>query len=310
MDAAKKDPWNMTPEEFGKSFAPMRNIEAKPPGFSYPCADGAIHPTREAAVRAAHRYVVERAMEAGHQPDEPIREMYPDLAKADPRAHTPKQKAILDLAKSHEAAMSRMRREFDEIVNTAAQSARESETLGGLVVAVQDLKAQQDTQTARVQMALASAQQQAKETLTRLIASVAEERRESSERAARTQYTLAKCLTETEQERDRLVGAALLAHDDAQSLHRKTSLSLAKALEAQAAEAKEAGARAAELRDEIDRVYVALQQTMGALSGIMETQARALKHLCEPPKPKSWRFEIRRDTHGNIEALDATQNMP
>lgn len=82
MDAAEKNPWEMTPEAFGKSFAPTRTA-THPPGFCYPFADGAAHPTREAAVRSGHRHLVARAIDAGQAVPADIRDLYPDLAKSD-----------------------------------------------------------------------------------------------------------------------------------------------------------------------------------------------------------------------------------
>ena len=131
--------------------------------------------------------------------------------------------------------------------------------------------------------------------------------REATARAARTQATLAKCLTEAEQERDRIVGAVLLAHDDAQSLHDHTTMALAKALAAVESQGEAAMIQASECRGELDRVSVALQQTLESFTAIAKTQADAMRAAAEPAKPKKWHFKIVRDAHGNIEALDAEQ---
>ncbi len=277
MEQAKKA-WEMTPEEFGKSFAPVRTA-THPPGFSYPFADGASHATREAAVHAGHRHVVASAIDAGQAIPEPVQALYPDLAKS-------------------------------EFAGLATEARSESSTIEALAAAVKDVQAHQNEQAARAQIALTAAHHHAQETLERLIADAAAERRGADERAARTQATLAKCLAETERERDRIVGAVLLAHDDAQSLHHHTSLSLAKALAALESKAEEAGLREAQFRGELDRVYITLQETLLAFSRVMETQALAMESRTEPAKPKKWTFTIRRDSHGNIEGLDATPSAP
>lgn len=275
MEQAKKA-WEMTPEEFGKSFAPVRTA-THPPGFSYPFADGKSHATREAAVHAGHRHVVASAIDAGQAIPEPVQALYPDLAKS----------------------------EFAEL---ATEARSESSTIEALAAAVKDVQAHQGEQAARAQIALTAAHHHAQETLERLIAEAAAERREADERAARTQATLAKCLAEAERERDRLVGAALLAHDDAQSLHHHASLSLAKALAAVESQGEAAFIQASEFRGELDRVYAALRQTLEAFTDIAKTQADAMRAMAEPAKPKKWTFTIRRDSHGNIEGLDATQS--
>ena len=275
MTQADKKAWEMTPEEFGKSFAPVRTA-THPPGFSYPFADGKSHATREAAVHAGHRHVVASAIDAGQAIPEPVQAIYPDLAKS-------------------------------EFAGLATEARSESSTIAALAAAVKDVQAHQGEQAARTQVALTAARHHAQETLTRMIADAAAERREATARAARTQATLAKCLTEAEQERDRIVGAVLLAHDDAQSLHDHTTMALAKALAAVESQGEAAFIQASEFRGELDRVYVTLQKTLEAFAAISKTQADAMRAMAEPAKPKKWTFTIRRDSHGNIAALDAEQ---
>ena len=65
--------------------------------------------------------------------------------------------------------------------------------------------------------------------------------------------------------------------------------------------------QASEFRGELDRVYVTLQKTLEAFAAISKTQADAMRAMAEPAKPKKWTFTIRRDSHGNIAALDAEQ---
>lgn len=60
-----KPPWQMTLEEFGKSYPPMRAIgKANHPEWRYLPQLPAC-PTRVAAVQDAHRHFVERALEEG-----------------------------------------------------------------------------------------------------------------------------------------------------------------------------------------------------------------------------------------------------
>lgn len=60
-----KPPWHMTPEEFGKSYPPMRTIgAANHPEWRYLPQLPAC-PTRVAAVLDAHRHFVTRALEEG-----------------------------------------------------------------------------------------------------------------------------------------------------------------------------------------------------------------------------------------------------
>lgn len=195
-----------------------------------------------------------------------------------------------------------------EFADLASAAPNDAGTIGALAAAVKDLQARQDTRDTRHQMALAKAHADAQATLAAMIAGAAETRREAERRAANTQTVLAKCLAETEDALKGVVGAALLAHDDAQSLHHHTALALAKAMEAHA---READARAAEFRGELDRVYGALQQNQETLTRILEMQAKAAtaRPATQEP-PKNWTFKVRRDSHGNIEALDATQGTP
>lgn len=61
-----KPPWQMTPEEFGKSFVPVRVIgKANTPTWRYELPGLEASPTRAAAVLDAHKHFVERALEEG-----------------------------------------------------------------------------------------------------------------------------------------------------------------------------------------------------------------------------------------------------
>ena len=59
-------PWEMTPEQFGKSFVPVRVIgKANTPTWRYDLPSLEACPTRAAAVLDAHKHFVERALEEG-----------------------------------------------------------------------------------------------------------------------------------------------------------------------------------------------------------------------------------------------------
>ena len=73
---AQKPPWQMTPEEFGKSYPPVRTIGlANRPEWRFlphlPARD-----TRVAAVQDAHRHFVTRALEEGCAVPDHVAEMY------------------------------------------------------------------------------------------------------------------------------------------------------------------------------------------------------------------------------------------
>lgn len=127
---------------------------------------------------------------------------------------------------------------------------------------------------------------------------------EAPERAAIAQAALAKSLAEAERERDRIVGAVLLAHDDAQTLHRTVTTGLTKAL-VEGAEKHRAMTEA--MREGAEDRAAVMDSITAAMADIARQQAKMLAEARKPKpaKPKKWTFKVKRNSHGDIEGLDA-----
>jgi len=271
-------PWTLTPEDFGRGYAPLRRFDTDPPGFYYPWTDA--YPTRAEAVAAGHQHLVAKALDAGQTVPDSIRALYPDLT------------ADSDLA----ALCAPAPNIADHLLHKGAASA--------------DLNQGQRPQELWVGLALATAQAHGDRLLTRLAETVTATHQEAMEHAGRVQTVLAKALAQQDAVLQTMVHA--WREDCAAQTERADQLhcGLVKALVQQDAVIADLTTTT---RETAAQHLHALQAGQAAIREGQAHLAATLDHLAaaltRPPPSSGWRFEIRRDAQGFIASVDATRRQ-
>lgn len=188
-----KPPWQMTPEEFGKSYPPMRTIgKANHPEWRYLPSLPAC-PTRAAAVLDAHRHFVTRALEEGVAVPDHIAALYRQPEPPPERVQAEPDLLRLTAARPNEAADAPARAasaQADLTQRLADTEATLKQVIGaallahddamklcstvhdGLTRAMNERAAKFEQERADMRQAIADREAQTKETLDRLAATM------------------------------------------------------------------------------------------------------------------------------------------
>ena len=263
-------PWTLTPDAFGRVYAPLRFPESQQ--FGYPFTDR--YPTRAEAVAAGHRQLVKKAFEAGHDIPATVLALYPELET---------QRTVADLCPPAPNAANALPR---------------------LAATLRDVQDTQEVQTQRLALALTQAHTH-QESLQSRWDQVTAAQQALEERAAATNAAFAKALAQQETALQSLIHT--WREDRADETERTHSLhrGLAKALAQQETALLEMTAAA---RDAAIQQEQTLKAGQDQITTLLQQIAAALNRPPAPPAPPAaWRFQVRRDAQGFIDSIDATR---